>query len=253
MHDTEVASVGDHFLIGLRPGTALDDRDRELLSDIRPSGVILYKSNFEHGAPYTQWLESHAKLIDSIRHAVSRERLFIAIDHEGGRVCRTPPPITRYSYATRWAQSSQEVGACMGTELASLGVNLNFAPVLDIDSNPANPVIGQRSFGRTPDSVILAALPFINAMERHGVRACAKHFPGHGDTKTDSHSEVPRLDLSLEALETRELRPFRAAIRSGIGMLMTSHLLFTSLDAEYPVTLSRKLTYEWLRSSCGFE
>jgi beta-N-acetylhexosaminidase len=206
-----------------------------------------------HDASYSNWLESHARLIESIRGAVSRQRLFIAIDHEGGRVCHTPPPITRYSYAARWAKSAPQVGASMGAELASLGINLNFAPVLDIDSNPANPVIGQRAFGKTPAAVIAAGLPFITAMEGQGVRACVKHFPGHGDTKADSHSELPHLDLSLQELEMRELQPFRAAIRSGVGMIMTSHLLFTSIDAENPVTLSRKITHDLLRVSYGFD
>jgi beta-N-acetylhexosaminidase len=252
MSDADLSSVGDHFMIGLRPGTTLDDRDRALLGDLRPGGVILFKSNFVHGAPYDQWLEVHAKFIDSIRRAAGRDRLFIAIDHEGGRVCRTPPPITRYASAAWWGETAREVGEGMGRELASLGLNLNFAPVLDINSNPANPVIGERAFGRTPEEVISAALPFIAGMETHGVMACGKHFPGHGDTKADSHYELPFLDLSPEELEARELKPFVAAIRAGIEMIMTSHIVFTTIDKESPATLSRKLTHDLLRSKCGF-
>jgi hypothetical protein len=234
MSDTDLSSVGDHFMIGLRPGVTLDDRDRALLGDLRPAGVILFKSNFNHDAPYDRWLESHAKLIDAIRQAAGRDRLFIAIDHEGGRVCRTPPPITRYSYAARWAATAEDVGEAMGRELSSLGVNLSFAPVLDIDSNPANPVIGERAFGRTPEQVISAAIPFMQGLERHGVRACGKHFPGHGDTKADSHSELPVLELSLEEIEVRELKPFAAAIGAGVGMIMTSHIMFTAIDRGEP-------------------
>jgi beta-N-acetylhexosaminidase len=253
MSDVDLSSVGDHFIIGLRPGVALDERDAALLRDLRPAGVILYKSNFVHDAPYELWLESHANLIDAIRRAPGRDRLFIAIDHEGGRVCRTPAPITRYSYAARWAANTRAVGDAMGSELSSLGCNLNFAPVLDIDSNPANPVIGERAFGRTPEQVIAAAIPFIAAMEGRGVRACGKHFPGHGDTKADSHRELPVLDLSLKELEDRELKPFMAAVRAGIGMIMTSHIVFTALDNARPATLSRRLTHDLLRSTCGFE
>jgi beta-N-acetylhexosaminidase len=253
MSDTDLSSVGDHFMIGLRPGVTLDERDRALLGDLRPGGVILYKSNFVHDAPYSQWLEIHAEFIESIRRAVGRDRLFIAIDHEGGRVCRTPPPITRYSYAARWAATARDVGECMGKELSSIGVNLNFAPVLDIDSNPANPVIGERAFGRTPEAVISAALPFIAGMESHGVRACGKHFPGHGDTKADSHSELPVLHLSLEQLAARELQPFVAAVRAGIAMIMTSHIMFTAIDKANPATLSRTLTHDLLRSKYGFD
>src|SRR5580692_5141208 len=241
MSDVDLSSVGDHFIIGLRPGVALDERDAALLRDLRPAGVILYKSNFVHDAPYERWLESHANLVDAIRRAAGRDRLFIAIDHEGGRVCRTPPPITRYASAAWWGETARGVGEGMGRELASLGLNLNFAPVLDINSNPANPVIGERAFGRTPGEVISAALPFIEGMESHGVMACGKHFPGHGDTEVGSHYELPVLDLSPEELAARELKPFVAAIRAGIEMIMTSHIVFTTIDKENPATLSRKL------------
>ena len=249
----DISSVGDHFMIGLRPGVRLDERDRSLLRDLRPGGVIIYKSNFVHDAPYDRWLESHANFIDAIRRAAGRDRMFIAIDHEGGRVCRTPPPISRYSYAARWAATAREVGEAMGRELASLGVNLNFAPVLDIDSNPANPVIGERAFGRTPEEVIAAAIPFMRGMESHGVRACGKHFPGHGDTKVDSHSELPVLNFSPDELQARELRPFTAAVRAGMAMIMTSHIMFPAIDKANPATLSRKLTHDLLRSTCGFD
>ena len=252
MPHPDLSSVGDHFILGLRPGPRLDARDRTLLADLRPAGVILYKSNFVQDAPYGQWRDRHAALIAEVRKAVGRDRLFVAIDHEGGRVCRTPAPVTRFSYAARWAATSRAVGDAMGRELASLGFNLNFAPVLDIDSNPANPVIGARSFGGTAEGVTAAALPFMAAMEAQGVRACGKHFPGHGDTRTDSHRELPVLDLSLAELEARELQPFRAAIGAGLGMMMTSHILFPAIDGDNPATLSRRLTHDLLRRHCGF-
>jgi beta-N-acetylhexosaminidase len=253
MSQSDLASVGHHFMLGLRPTPTLDPRDRDLLRDLRPAGVILYKSNFCHDLPYREWLASHADLIAAIREAAGREKLFIAIDHEGGRVCRTPPPITRFSYARAWGDSSGEVGAAMGVELASLGFNLNFAPVLDIDSNPKNPVIAARSFDRTPEAVIAKAGPFTAHMEANGVRACGKHFPGHGDTQVDSHLELPIIDATLEELRARELKPFAAAIKSGIGMIMTSHILFRVLDAAVPATLSRRITHELLREELGFD
>jgi beta-N-acetylhexosaminidase len=247
-----IAAVGDHFLVGLRPAPVLHELDRALLSDLRPAGVILYKSNFHHERPYEGWLESHARLIEDIRAATGRRRMFIAIDHEGGRVCRTPPPITRYSYAARWAGQAAEVGAAMGRELASLGVNLNFAPVLDIHTNPDNPVIGERAFGSTAESVIAAALPFMRAMQAENVLACGKHFPGHGDTNIDSHLGLPSLSLDVEALRARELKPFAAAIAAKIPMLMTSHILFPAIDPDAPVTLSQRFATEILRAELGF-
>lgn len=247
-----IDAVGDHFLVGLRPTPDLDARDRALLRDLKPAGVILFKSNFRHDLPYEGWLDSHRRLIDDIRAAAGRERLLIAIDHEGGRVCRTPAPITRFSYAARWAAESAAVGAAMGRELASLGFNLNFAPVLDIHTNPLNPVIGERAFGSTPEAVIEAALPFMRAMQAEGLIACGKHFPGHGDTSVDSHLGLPTQSSDLDALRQRELKPFAAAIAAGVPMIMTSHILYPNIDAEAPVTLSRRFVTSILREELRF-
>lgn len=252
MQGKEIAAVGDHFLLGLRPSPELDPRDLALLRDLRPAGVIFFKSNFRHHAPYEAWLDSHRRLIADIREAVGRSRMFIAVDHEGGRVCRTPLPITRFDYAARYAENAAAVGAAMGRELASLGFNLNFAPVLDIHTNRDNPVIGPRAFGSTAEAVIAAATPFMRAMEAEKIIACSKHFPGHGDTIVDSHLGLPRLNLSLEALRAREIKPFAAAIKAGLRMIMTSHILFPEVDPETPVTLSRRFATELLREELGF-
>lgn len=253
MSNTDLASAGDHFIVGLRPTTWLDPADRALLRDLRPAGVILYKSNFCHDLPYDAWLSNHARLISDVREAAGRDRLFIAIDHEGGRVCRTPAPITRYTYARSWGDDAGAVGAAMGAELASLGINLSFAPVLDIDSNPRNPVIGARAFDTTVEGVVAKALAFATALEANGVRACGKHFPGHGDTQVDSHLELPVIDASLDDLRKRELVPFAAAIEAGIGMIMTSHILFKAIDPDWPATLSRQITQGLLREDLGFQ
>jgi len=253
MSSIDLSEAGDHFLIGLRPTVELHERDRALLGDLRPAGVVLFKSNFQHEQPYEHWLEVHRKLIADVRSAVGRERIFIGIDHEGGRVCRTPAPITRFSYAARWSSQASAVGQAMGVELASIGVNLNFAPVLDIHSNPSNPVIGARSFGSTSEQVAAAALAFMSAMQAEKVLACGKHFPGHGDTDTDSHHELPVLNRDLAGLRGRELKPFRAAVAAGIPMIMTSHLMLPMLDAVEPVTLSRRFGQELLRGELGFK
>ena len=248
----DLSAAGDHFLIGLRPTARLAEADRALLTDLRPAGVILFKSNFVHDRPYAQWLEVHARLIEDVRAAVGRERLLLAIDHEGGRVCRTPSPVTRFSYAARWASEAAAVGRAMGVELASLGLNLDFAPVLDIHSNPANPVIGARAFASDGAAVTRAALAFMQGLEGAGVLACGKHFPGHGDTDTDSHRELPVLQQDLPALRARELGPFQAAIRAGIPMLMTAHILLPRIDPGDPVTLSRTFG-TLLRDELGFD
>jgi beta-N-acetylhexosaminidase len=248
-----IARVGDHFMIGLQPSPLLTEHDRRLLSDLRPAGVILFKSNFRHDLPYEDWLQNHARLIADIRAATGRDRMLIAIDHEGGRVCRTPPPITRFSYAARWVGQAAAVGRAMGRELASLGINLSFAPVLDIHTNPKNPVIGARAFGNSAEKVIEAALPFMAALQSGNVLACGKHFPGHGDTAIDSHTGLPIQRLGLDELRARELRPFAAAIGADIPMIMTSHILYPSIDPDRPVTLSRRFLTEILREELGFQ
>jgi beta-N-acetylhexosaminidase len=253
MSAQSIDAVGDHFLVGLRPSPVLGERDRALLQDLKPAGVVLFKSNFRHDLAYDGWLESHRRLLEDVRAAAGRPDLLIAVDHEGGRVTRTPAPITRFSYAARWAKDAAAVGDAMGRELASLGFNLNFAPVLDIHTNPANPVIGERAFGATPDDVIEAALPFMRAMQAAGVIACGKHFPGHGDTSVDSHLGLPSQDSDIEALRARELKPFGAAIAAGVPMIMTSHILFPRIDPDAPVTLSRRFVTEILRGELGFE
>lgn len=252
MDREELDRVGLNFMIGLQPSPVLTAHDRALLAELRPAGVILFKSNFRHDLPYRDWLDIHARLIEDVRAAIGRERMLIAIDHEGGRVCRTPPPVTRFAYAAKWAGQAAGVGRAMGRELAALGINLSFAPVLDIHTNAKNPVIGARAFGATPEAVIAAALPFMEALQSENVIACGKHFPGHGDTSVDSHIGLPVQRLELEELRGRELKPFAAAIDAGIPMLMTSHILYPAIDKGLPVTLSRRFLTGILRDELGF-
>lgn len=248
-----MAQVGDHFILGLRPSPTLAEEDRALLAELRPAGVIAYKSNFRHDLPYEGWLESFAKLLGDVRAAIGRDRIFVGIDHEGGRVCRTPKPITRFAYARHWVKEAGAVGRAMGVELASIGVNLSFAPVLDIDSNPKNPVIGERAFASDGESVTRAALAFAEGLASAGVLACGKHFPGHGDTAQDSHYALPVVDRDLEGLRARELVPFAAASRAKLPMIMTAHVMFPPVDREVPATLSRRFVHGILREELGYD
>jgi beta-N-acetylhexosaminidase len=196
-------------------------------------------------------------LSDSVRRAAGRETL-ITVDQEGGRVQRfrgegfTTLPSAR-SIGADGEDAAHEAGATVARDLRALGVRMNLAPVLDVDSNPANPVIGDRSFARDPAVVAACGVAYAAGMRTGGVAACGKHFPGHGDTNVDSHLDLPRLSHSMERLERVELAPFRAAVRAGIDAIMTAHVVFEAIDPQVPATLSRAVVTGLLRERLGFD
>lgn len=245
---------GIHFAIGLQPSPTLTDHDRRLLETLRPAGIILFKPNFDHDAPYEQWLGTLRQLIDDARSAIGRDRIMVAIDHEGGRVIRTPAPITHFAYAREWVDKAGDVARAMAIELRSLGMNVTFAPVVDIHSNPDNPVIGPRAFATTPAQVTSAAMKYIRAVEDEGLLSCPKHFPGHGDTAVDSHHGLPVVEYDLDELRQRELLPFKAMIdQANVRLIMTSHILFPKIDPGVPATMSTRIVRDLLRKEMGFD
>lgn len=245
------ACLGHSFIVGLS-GPELSDPDRVLLETLRPLGVLLRAPNFRDGVEYSLWLLSLKDMLREAQQIIGRDKLLVTIDHEGGRVHRAPAPLTHFPYAMQYAARAAEVAQAMAVELASIGINLSLAPVADIHSNPQNPVIGKRSFGTTPEAVIATAVPFMETLQRYGVLACAKHFPGHGDTSQDSHLELPRLRLQLEQLRERELLPFRALIAAGVPMILTAHVKFLDIDKRNPATLSKKVLQGILRDELSF-
>ncbi len=184
----------------------------------------------------------------------------IAVDQEGGVVQRLRAP------ATRWPamhahdafgppddeRLAEQVGLAMGRELRAVGIDIDFAPVLDVHTNPANPIIGDRAFGTEPEAVARRALAFARGLDAAGVIACGKHFPGHGDTSTDSHLELPRIDHPWDRLERVELLPFRRAAAANLPMVMTAHVVFAALDPAVPATLSRAVITGLLRERIGY-
>jgi beta-N-acetylhexosaminidase len=140
----------------------------------------------------------------------------------------------------------------MGSELASVGIDIDFAPVLDVHSNPANAIIGERAFAAEAERVAILALAFVRGLRAGGVLSCGKHFPGHGDTDRDSHAELPLVGRSRAELEAVELKPFRAAVAAGVPLLMTAHVLYPALDPLRPATLSRPILRDLLRRDLGF-
>ncbi|WP_219468770.1 glycoside hydrolase family 3 protein [Nonomuraea rhizosphaerae] len=183
----------------------------------------------------------------------------VAIDEEGGAVTRLEVfsgssfPGNRALGVVDDVALTERVGRQIGRMLAEADITLNYAPSADVNSNPANPVIGVRSFGPTAGLVARHTVAYVNGVQGAGVAACAKHFPGHGDTVTDSHLALPTVDASREVLAERDLPPFRAAIAAGVRSIMSGHLLIPALDPSVPATLSRTVMTELLRGELGFD
>ncbi|MFF2850749.1 glycoside hydrolase family 3 protein [Streptomyces sp. NPDC058001] len=187
-----------------------------------------------------------------------RDDVLVAIDEEGGDVTRLEVrtgssfPGNHALGAVDDTDLTRAVARELGRRLAECGVNLNWAPSADVNSNPDNPVIGVRSFGADTDLVARHTAAYVEGLQAAGVAACTKHFPGHGDTAVDSHHAVPRIDADTETLFARELAPFSAAITAGTRAVMSAHILVPALDPERPATLSRRILTELLRDTLGF-
>jgi beta-N-acetylhexosaminidase len=248
----ELRCFGHHLILGIS-GATLSDDDKRALNELRPIGVIFFGKNFLDATPYQIWLESFKDLNNQIREYTERDSMFMTLDHEGGRVIRTPLPITRFPHALLLRSHAREVAKATAVELKSLGINLSWAPVADVFSHPHNPVIGSRAFGNTPEIAAKYSRDYYLGLQESGILGCAKHFPGHGDTSKDSHLELPILDLTLEDLRLRELIPFRALIEVQIPLIMTAHILFPKIDADLPATLSQPILKTILREELGFK
>ncbi|MFF7141719.1 glycoside hydrolase family 3 protein [Streptomyces nodosus] len=188
-----------------------------------------------------------------------REDVLVAIDEEGGDVTRLEVrtgssfPGNHALGAVDDVDLTRRVAHELGRRLARCGVNLNWAPSADVNSNPANPVIGVRSFGADTARVARHTAAYVGGLQSAGVAACTKHFPGHGDTAVDSHHAMPRIDADPEVLQERELAPFRAAIEAGTRAVMSAHILVPALDPDRPATLSRRILTELLRGELGYD
>lgn len=246
--------IGGLIMAGFE-GKDLPASTIELISKYKIGGVILYKRNIESK-------NQLRALVGRIKEVAGNNNFLVAIDHEGGRVFRLPPPFTqiepmdKLGEAYRRDQSighAYELGRLMAKELNSVGINLNFAPVLDINTNPYNPIIGNRAFDVDPQIVSLLACELIRGMTDGGILCCGKHFPGHGDTCVDSHLGLPRLNHTLDRLKNFELLPYEAAIKQGVPSIMTAHIIFGVIDPRHPATLSKKIIGGVLREMLGFE
>jgi beta-N-acetylhexosaminidase len=188
-----------------------------------------------------------------------RDDVLVAIDEEGGDVTRLEVrtgssfPGNHALGAVDDVELTREVAYELGRRLAACGVNLNWAPSADVNSNPSNPVIGVRSFGADTALVARHTAAYVTGLQSAGVAACTKHFPGHGDTAVDSHHALPRIDADTSTLAERELSPFRAAIAAGTRAMMSAHILVPALDPDHPATLSNRVLTELLRGELGYD
>jgi len=232
-------------------GTALPDDLAALIRAGRVGGVVLFARNVASPA------QLRALVAELHDRAPASAPLSVAIDQEGGRVQRLRAPWTEWPPMRRLGErgspaDTEAVARALGRELADLRVDLDFAPVADVDTNPANPVIGDRSFSRDPEEVARHAVAFTLGLQREGVAACAKHFPGHGDTSVDSHLELPRIEHDRERLARVELVPFRALAAARVASMMTAHVSLPRLDPAFPATLSPAVL-ALLREEIGYD
>ncbi|MBX7059327.1 MAG: glycoside hydrolase family 3 protein [Leptospirales bacterium] len=245
--------VGQLIHIGMRG----KDASGAVLNDIRryrPGGVILFAVNLGDAGRIRALNEG----LQRASVAASGIPLLISIDQEGGRVVRVGPDgVDQFPAAMALGQSNdptlvEEVGFMTGYQLRKLGLNLALAPVLDVNSNPANPVINTRSFGSDPERVANIGLALARGLRASGNIPTVKHFPGHGDTNVDSHLDLPVVHKSLESMRAMELAPFRAAIGEGAEIIMSAHIVFENYDSQNPATLSPRILKDLLRGELGF-
>lgn len=245
--------VGQLLMVGFG-GTRVGRDATHWLSGRRVGGVALFSRNIDN-------LEQIATFTRDL-HALTNDHIpiFLALDQEGGNVVRVKEgamllPGNMALGATRSPTLAYVAGQALSIDLKLLGFNMNLAPVLDVNSNPKNPVIGIRSYGERPELVAALGSWYVRGQQEMGVVAVAKHFPGHGDTQSDSHYSMPSIDSDLTRLEEVELLPFRQAISAGLDAVMTAHIALPQItkDRELPATLSKVLIADTLRKRMGFE
>lgn len=245
--------IGQLFMIGLE-GPTLTGSEAEFMAENNIGGVTLFARNLHTPEQIHKLCTDLYQLKNRMP---SKMPPFIAIDMEGGRVHRLKSPFTQWPSLGKLAATDSTSAAfkfsnLMGQELRALGINLDFAPCVDVLSNPKNELIGDRSLGSDPEFVAKMASAVVRGYIKAGIIACAKHFPGHGNTVIDSHFDLPIEKVDMATLQERELIPFKKAIRARLDMIMTAHIKYTEIDPEFPATLSHKIIHDLLRTELRY-
>lgn len=245
--------IGQHLIIGLS-GPSLTSDEKEFIIENNISGVILFARNLIE----PKQIHDLCSEIQSLRHKmIEKAPLFISVDMEGGRVARLKSPFTIWPAVKNLGDLDNPTitfhfANKMGNELKSIGINLDFAPCVDIFSNPKNTVIGDRSVGSDPELVAKHTSALVRGYIKSGIISCAKHFPGHGNTIIDSHEDLPVEHSDLKRLNDFELVPFKRSFRARVDMVMSSHIQFPNIDPDWPVTLSEKFLKQILRDEIRY-
>jgi beta-N-acetylhexosaminidase len=243
--------IGQMLILGVE-GYAINANSKSLVEKYKAGGFIILGENVQN----TNQL---LNLVNSLKKENTKNKipLFLSIDEEGGRITRVPKEFKKLPTNKEIGQKnnkalSNKIGGILAEEIRAFGFNMDFAPVLDINSNPKNPVIGDRSFGATPEVVSTLGLETMNGIKAGNVIPVVKHFPGHGDTSTDSHVGLPTVNNDLKRLESFEFKPFSQAIKSQVDAVMIAHILLPKIDNKNPSSMSKTIITDILRKKLNF-
>jgi len=247
--------VGQLLMVGV-PGTSLDRAKLDFLGRIGVGGIVLFRENYESVAQICELTNDLQKTLTA--DAFEGLPAWVGVDQEGGRVRRFRDPFTEFPAAALWGnlnspKTAFEGGYVIGRELRSVGVNMNFAPVIDVPDALDKSVIGDRAFSTQEEVVASIGSAFLRGLLKGGVLGVAKHFPGHGTTSVDSHTDLPTCAKTLEELDKKDFVPFKRAIRARVEGIMTAHIQFPKIDHDRPATLSRKILQDILRKHLRYQ
>lgn len=242
-------ALGQLLIVGFS-GLELSDETSSFFSQADIGGVILFAHNYESPGQV-------AELVNQIQDGRKDSPFWVSVDHEGARVQRFKRGFTKIPEAALIGAADSpklafEIAEVMAKELKAVGINVNFCPVADIHTNPKNPVIGARSYGTDEETVSKMVTAMVRGHLVQGVQPVVKHFPGHGDTSTDSHFALPRVDTTLETMKEREFKPFARAFKSHCSMVMSAHVICSRIDPKLPATLSSKILRDILRKEMRY-
>jgi beta-N-acetylhexosaminidase len=242
--------IGQLLIAGF-DGQQISPELRSLAREFGLGGVILFARNIVEPEQVAEMAFDAVRMVPELP-------AWVSVDQEGGRVARLKAPFTEWPPMATLGRSSdvklaERFARALAAELKAVGITLDYAPVLDIHTNAKNPVIGDRALAEQADEVARLGRAIIQTLQAEGIAACGKHFPGHGDTSTDSHHELPLVEHPPDRIRRVELVPFKAAIEAGVATIMTAHVLVPSLDETRPASLSRRIVFDLLRRELHYE